>query len=215
MRRHPRSLWLSFSLVAAAACASSSSSSAPEAKTPATATGTGSSPSSAPPPAATAYQAPATPAATGLLPEGAPAPDLVSPAHDGTTVNLKAWKGHPVVVYFYPKDDTSGCTMEAKAFRDGIAEIKQAGGAIVGVSEDTMDSHKAFAQKYELNFPLVPDTDGKIADMFGVDHSKGFAKRVTFVIGADGKVFRVWPKVSVDGHAQEVIAAVKAAAGKG
>jgi len=145
----------------------------------------------------------------GLLAVGAEVPDVSAPAQDGKLVNLRALKGRPIVVYFYPKDDTTGCTIEAKGIRDQYAELSRRA-VVLGVSEDSLDSHKAFAAKYELPFPLLDDTSHALATAFGVPLSGGHAKRVTFVIDASGKVAKVFPDVNPDGHAAELIDALKA-----
>ncbi len=172
------------------------------------------SPSAAAPKPAgdTAQMKPAAPAPTPLA-EGAPAPDFKVPTSDGGTFELSAAKGKPVVVYFYPKDFTGGCTIEAQSFRDGQADFDKLGAKVVGISLDTMESHKGFAEKEKLQFALVADTSGEIASKYGVDTSGGYARRVTFVVGPDGKVFKVFPKVNVQGHEAEVLAAVKASMG--
>jgi len=156
------------------------------------------------------------PASTGtgvaqgtLLAVGADIPDVSARAQDGKLVNLRALKGKPVIVYFYPKDDTQGCTIEAKGIRDQYAELSRRA-VVLGVSEDSLDSHKAFAEKYELPFQLLDDTNHALASAFGVPLSSGKAKRVTFVIDAAGKVSKVFPNVSPDGHAAELIEALKA-----
>ncbi len=156
--------------------------------------------SSPKPPAA----APSEPLAAGTM-----APEFEAPAHDGTTVKLTALRGRPVVLYFYPKDDTPGCTAEAIAFRDDLPDLTQVGAQVVGVSLDDLDSHKAFAEKHQLTFPLVVDAGGKIARAYGVDTSRGVAKRTTFVIDKDGKIARTFADVKVQGHDDEVLAAVK------
>ena len=158
----------------------------------------------APAPVATAAAAGAT-----LLAVGADIPDLAAPAQDGKVVHLRELKGKPVIVYFYPKDDTPGCTIEAKGIRDQYAELN--GRAVVlGVSEDSLDSHKAFADKYALPFALLDDTSHALTTAFGVPVSSGHAKRVTFVIDAAGKVRKVFPDVNPDGHAGELLEALKA-----
>ena len=134
---------------------------------------------------------------------------MSAPAQDGTVVNLRALKGKPIVIYFYPKDDTPGCTVEAKGIRDQYAELSRRA-VVLGVSGDSLDSHKAFAAKYDLPFPLLDDTSHALALAFGVPLSSGHAKRVTFVIDASGKVSRVFPKVNPDGHAAELLEALKA-----
>ena len=136
-------------------------------------------------------------------------PDVAAPAHDGKLVRLRALKGKPLVVYFYPKDDTPGCTIEAKGIRDQYAELNRLA-VVLGVSEDSVDSHKAFATKYDLPFLLLDDTSHALASAFGVPLSSGHAKRVTFVIDASGKVNKVFPSVNPDGHAAELIEALKA-----
>jgi peroxiredoxin Q/BCP len=144
-----------------------------------------------------------------LLAIGADVPDVSAPAQDGKLVHLRALKGKPVIVYFYPKDDTQGCTIEAKGIRDQYAELSRLA-VVLGVSEDSLDSHKAFAEKYELPFQLLDDTSHALASAFGVPLSSGKAKRVTFVIDAAGKVRKVFPNVNPDGHAAELIDALKA-----
>lgn len=156
--------------------------------------------------------APAAAAATagqGLLAEGQEAPDFTAQAHDGTTIELGKLRGEPVVLYFYPKDETPGCTAEAQAFRDDQPELEKLNARVIGVSLDSLDSHKAFADNHELNFPLVADPGGEIATKYGVDTSRGVAARVTYVIDASGKIAKVYPKVQVQGHADEVLAVLQ------
>ena len=164
---------------------------------------------------------PAEPEATAVAPEGteqpAPtplaegteAPDFTAQAHDGSTVELAKLRGKPVVLYFYPKDETPGCTVEAQAFRDDLPELQKLDAHVIGVSMDNLESHKAFADNHKLNFPLISDADGAIAAKYGVDTSKGYTARVTFVIGPDGKIAKVYPAVQVQGHADEVLAALQ------
>ena len=135
---------------------------------------------------------------------------------DGTTVDLGA-PGQSLVLYFYPKDDTSGCTREAQDFTAMAADFASAGAKVVGVSRDEMKKHDKFIAKYDLAVPLVADTDGAISDAFGTWVQKSMygrkymgMERATFLIGADGTVIREWRKVKVPGHAAEVLAAVKA-----
>ena len=168
-------------------------------------------PASAALPAASSAVLPA-PAVTGtsaLLAVGAEVPDVSAAAQDGKVVHLRALKGKPVVVYFYPKDDTPGCTIEAKGIRDQYAELNRLA-VVLGVSEDSLDSHKAFASKYDLPFSLLDDSNHALASAFGVPLSSGHAKRVTFVIDASGKVSKVFPAVDPNGHAAELIEALKA-----
>lgn len=150
----------------------------------------------------------AAPAST-LLAEGQDAPDFTAQAHDGTTIELAKLRGEPVVLYFYPKDETPGCTAEAQAFRDEQPEFEKVKARVIGVSLDSLDSHKAFADNHQLNFPLVADPGGEIAARYGVDTSRGVAARVTYVIDANGKIAKVYPKVQVQGHADEVLAALQ------
>jgi peroxiredoxin Q/BCP len=154
--------------------------------------------------------APAATPAQGLLESGDEAPRIETVAHDGSAVKLADYRGKPVVVYFYPKDDTPGCTVEAQGFRDEWKGLTERGVVVLGVSTDDNASHKAFAEKYELPFKLLPDTDRKIATAFGVPVVNGHAKRVTFVIDKQGKIARVFPEVTPKGHADEVLAAVAA-----
>jgi peroxiredoxin Q/BCP len=155
--------------------------------------------------AASASQSAAEPS---LLAVGADVPDVSAVAQDGKTVKLRALKGKPVIVYFYPKDDTTGCTIEAKGIRDQYSELN--GRAVVlGVSTDTSESHKAFADKYNLPFQLLDDSSHALVTAFGVPVSSGHAKRVTFVIDGAGKVRKVFPNVNPDGHAAELLDALK------
>ena len=135
---------------------------------------------------------------------------------DGTTVDLGA-PGQSLVLYFYPKDDTSGCTREAQDFTSMAADFASAGAKVVGVSRDEMKKHDKFIAKYDLAVPLIADTDGAISDAFGTWVQKSMygrkymgMERATFLIGADGTVIREWRKVKVPGHAAEVLAAIKA-----
>jgi peroxiredoxin Q/BCP len=144
-----------------------------------------------------------------LLAVGAPAPAIRATAHDGSTVDLAASKGRWVVVYFYPKDETPGCIVEAEGFRDELPDLTSAGAQVIGVSMDSLDSHRAFAEARGLRFPLLADGDGAIAKAFGVSTANGYAERVTFVIGKDGAIARVFPRVKARGHAAEVLAALR------
>jgi peroxiredoxin Q/BCP len=151
-----------------------------------------------------------------MISEGDRAPNIDVTASDGSTINL-ASPGKPLVLYFYPKDDTSGCTREAQDFTSLAGDFAKAGAAIVGVSRDPMKKHEKFIDKYELKVPLASDEDGRISDAFGTWVQKSMygrkymgMERSTFLIGADGKVLREWRKVKVPGHAVEVLAAVRA-----
>jgi peroxiredoxin Q/BCP len=144
-----------------------------------------------------------------LLPVGAPAPGFAVTTHDGRHVALAELRGRWVALYFYPMDDTPGCTKEACGFRDAAQPLEDAGVVVLGVSEQGAASHAAFAQKYHLPFPLLPDEKGEIAGAYRVPVTIGLARRVTYLIGKDGHIARVWPSVSPTGHAQEILAAVK------
>ncbi|MEO7036456.1 MAG: peroxiredoxin [Polyangiaceae bacterium] len=172
---------------------------------------TGSAPAAsvAAPTAAAPLSATAADGAGALLAEGADVPDVSALAQDGKTVKLRALKGKPVVVYFYPKDDTPGCTIEAKGIRDQYAELNKLA-VVLGVSTDTSESHKAFADKFNLPFELLDDSSHALVTAFGVPVNSGHAKRVTFVIDGAGKVRKVFRNVNPDGHAAELIEALKA-----
>jgi peroxiredoxin Q/BCP len=146
---------------------------------------------------------------------GDKAPDFKLPADGGGEISLKELKGKPVVLYFYPKDDTPGCTMEAQAFAADHAKFKRKGAAIVGVSKDSVKRHDNFKAKYKLPFVLAADVDGKACEAYGVWVEKSLygrkymgIERATFLIDGKGKIARVWHKVKVKGHAEEVLAAV-------
>jgi peroxiredoxin Q/BCP len=144
----------------------------------------------------------------GLLAEGVAAPSFDSTAHTGEHVSLASLRGKPVVLYFYPKDDTSGCTKEASEIRDAWQEFQKAGAVVLGVSTDDAASHVAFADKYKLPFLLLPDTGGTIAKAYGVPLRLGMVKRVTFIIDRQGKIAKVFPDVNPAGHASEILAAL-------
>jgi peroxiredoxin Q/BCP len=135
---------------------------------------------------------------------GKPAPDFSATAQDGSTVHLGALKGKSVVLYFYPKDETPGCTKEACSFRDAWASIAKTGAVLIGVSADTTDSHKSFAAHYSLPFLLVTDADGSVGRLYGVPFH-GHHARQTFVIGPDGNVRKAYREVDVTLHAQQVL----------
>ena len=143
----------------------------------------------------------------GLLDVGTAAPAFAATTHDGRHVALADLRGRYVALYFYPKDDTPGCTKEACGFRDAAKPLEEAGVVVLGVSEQDAASHAAFAEKYHLPFPLLPDEHGEIAAAYHVPVTVGMAKRVTYLIGKDGRVARVWPSVTPTGHAQEILAA--------
>jgi len=148
---------------------------------------------------------------------GQPAPDLSLPTDGGGQISLADLKGGAVVLYFYPKDDTSGCTKEALAFKDALADFKAAGAVIVGVSKDPVAKHDRFKAKYDLPFVLASDADGDVCERYGVWKQKSMygktymgIERTTVLIDADGVVRQVWPKVKVPGHADAVLEAVRA-----
>ena len=144
----------------------------------------------------------------GLLPVGAPAPDLEGRDPSGKAVRLSTLRGSSAVVYFYPKDETPGCTTEACAFRDSFKRYEAAHVALFGVSRDSADSHAKFAAHHALPFALVSDEDGVVSRAYGVSSLLGMDSRVTFLVGPDGKVAHVWPKVDPGVHADEVLGAV-------
>jgi peroxiredoxin Q/BCP len=148
----------------------------------------------------------AAPAAGELAKVGADAPNIEAIAHTGDKVSLAALRGKPVVLYFYPKDDTPGCTKEACELRDAWTDLAKSGAVVLGVSTDGQESHVAFAQKYKLPFLLLPDEDQRICRAYGVPVRLGFAKRVTFIIDRSGKIARVFPDVTPTGHAAEILA---------
>lgn len=147
---------------------------------------------------------------------GKKAPAFTLTADDGRKVRLSDLKGSPVVLYFYPKDDTPGCTKEACAFRDGKAEMEKLGAIVLGVSPDTVASHVKFRDKYGLNFPLLADPDHAVAEKYGAWREKSMygkkfmgIQRSTYLIAADGQVAAVWPNVKVEGHDEQVLEAVR------
>ena len=153
-----------------------------------------------------------------MIDEGDKAPAMTITSSDGSSVNL-ASPGQPLVLYFYPKDDTSGCTREAQDFTALAGDFRKAGVKVIGVSRDSMKKHDKFIAKYGLAVPLASDEDGRISDAFGTWVQKSMygrkymgMERATYLIGADGKVLRSWRKVKVPNHAQEVLTAAKALA---
>lgn len=148
---------------------------------------------------------------------GQKAPAFTLSDDRGTRVRLSDLKGKPVVLYFYPRDDTPGCTKEACAFRDRYQEIEGLGVQLLGVSADSAESHLKFRDKYELPFPLLVDEQHQVCEKYGVWREKNMygkksmgIQRATYLIDADGRVAKVWKRVRVDGHDQQVIDAVKA-----
>jgi peroxiredoxin Q/BCP len=141
------------------------------------------------------------------LQEGSSAPDFTLKSTDGSTVQLSRFKGKKnVVVYFYPKDDTPGCTKEACSFRDDISLLLAKDTVVLGVSVDDNNSHKAFTEKFNLNFPLLSDIGGEISKAYDAFRpEKGNSARVTVIVDKDGKVKKVFPQVNPEGHSQEVL----------
>jgi len=152
-----------------------------------------------------------------MVKEGKAAPDFTLVSADGETVSLAGLRGRPVVLYFYPRDNTPGCTREACAFRDTMARIKKTGAVVLGVSPDSTASHDKFRREHRLNFPLLSDPDRKVAKKYGAFGEKVmYGRKVqgmirsTFIIDADGVVRKVFPRVKVDGHAEAVLGTLKA-----
>jgi thioredoxin-dependent peroxiredoxin len=149
------------------------------------------------------------------LKEGDPAPDFTAATQGGGKVSLADYKGRNVILYFYPKDDTPGCTKEACAFRDHYALFEQKGAVVLGVSTDPVKSHQKFVAKFHLPFTLLADDEKQIVQAYGVWGQKSFmgrkylgTHRVTFLIGPDGRIKKIWTKVKPEEHAQEVLAAL-------
>jgi thioredoxin-dependent peroxiredoxin len=150
-----------------------------------------------------------------MVEEGKPAPTFTLPSDSGKDVSLDSLRGQPVVLYFYPKDDTPGCTTQARGIRDAWAEFEQRGAVVVGVSPDSASSHAKFREKYGLPFTLLADEDHSVAEAYGVWVEKNMAgrkymgvERSTFVIDADGNVAKVMRRVKPDTHADAVLAAL-------
>lgn len=148
--------------------------------------------------------------------EGANAPAFTLTADDGQKVRLSELKGSPVVLYFYPKDDTPGCTKQACAFRDAESKLKKLGATVLGVSPDDVESHGKFRDKFSLNFPLLADPGHKVAEKYGAWREKNLygkksmgIQRSTFLIDPAGKVAKLWKRVKVDGHDEQVLAALE------
>lgn len=146
---------------------------------------------------------------------GSKAPAFSLQTNGGGSVSSAALKGKPYVLYFYPKADTSGCTKEAQAFQALQGSFRDKGVAVIGVSRDPVKALDKFAAKYGLEFPLASDAEGTLTDAYGVWVEKSMygrkymgIERSTFLVGADGKIAKMWPKVKIDGHAEEVLAAV-------
>jgi thioredoxin-dependent peroxiredoxin len=153
---------------------------------------------------------------TDWIEEGETAPDFTLKDDKGSDVRLSDFRGKPVVLYFYPKDDTPGCTKEACAFRDRRADLQERGAVVLGVSPDDVASHGEFRDKYSLNFPLLADDGHQVAERYGAWREKNFmgrksmgVQRSTFLIDREGKVAKAWKKVNVDGHDEQVLAALE------
>ena len=141
------------------------------------------------------------------LQAGSPAPDFKLKAVDGSTVELSSYKGKKnVIVYFYPKDDTPGCTKEACNFRDDISKILAKDAVVLGISTDNLESHDAFSKKFNLNFPLLTDADGAVSKAYDAfNPEKKMSRRVTAVIDKEGKIKKYFATVNPEGHSQEVL----------
>ncbi len=153
------------------------------------------------------------------LEAGQPAPDFEAPTQDGSTLRLSDYRGQWVALYFYPKDDTPGCTKQACSLRDGYRQLQDAGIAVIGVSEDDVDSHERFAEKYDLPFPLVADPEHEILNAYGVyGERKMYGKtfmgtaRTTYLIDPDGVIRHVFKRPKTDAHAEEILEKFEAAA---
>lgn len=150
------------------------------------------------------------------LKEGDKAPDFTIPADDGGEISMSKLKGKPVVLYFYPKDDTPGCTAEACSFRDNLPKFGKIEAGVIGISRDSVASHQKFKKKHELNFRLGSDDCGDVTEAYGVWVEKSMygrkymgIERATFLIDAKGVVRKIWRKVKVPGHSEEVLKALK------
>ena len=144
----------------------------------------------------------------GLVQPPAPAPTFSARDQEGKARTLAEFRGKPVVLFFYPKDGTPGCTKEACAFRDAWKRFEERGAVVVGVSRDSVEKHKAFASEHKLPFVLLSDEDGSVCAAFGVAQRLGMATRVTFLLDAEGKVARTFPDVDPAVHAEEVLGAL-------
>jgi len=146
------------------------------------------------------------------------APDFRLPSTRGKEISLKDFKGKDVILYFYPKDDTPGCTAEACSFRDHESDLTEEHAVVLGVSADPLESHEKFRGKYELNFPLLSDQTADVAKMYGVwkeknmyGHRKWGVARTTYWIGSDGRIKKIWKKIDTAKHAEDVLAELRAA----
>ncbi|MBI2104348.1 MAG: thioredoxin-dependent thiol peroxidase [Candidatus Omnitrophica bacterium] len=153
-----------------------------------------------------------------MLKPGDAAPPFSLQAGDGKTVVLSDFRGRKVVLYFYPKDDTPGCTREACGFRDALPRAARSGAVVLGVSRDPLPSHQRFAEKFRLTFPLLSDPDAAVCKAYGVYKQKSLygrtywgIERMTFLIDEEGRIARIFPHVKVDGHVDAVLQALKGA----
>jgi len=144
------------------------------------------------------------------LKEGDKAPEFALPSQDGNMIRLTDFRGKTVILYFYPKDDTPGCTKEACSFRDNVSRFKELKTEILGVSVDDAKSHKEFQRKYNLNFTLLADADKKVTKLYGLKNLLGLADRVTFVIDKEGVIRKIFPHVDVSHHSEELLEFVRA-----
>ncbi len=151
-----------------------------------------------------------------MVQEGDPAPDFRLSSDDGKTYTLKDFRGRKLVLYFYPKDDTPGCTREACSFRDNLARVRSLGAEVLGVSRDDLASHAKFRAKYDLSFPLLSDESGGVTEAYGVWKEKNLygrsflgIERTTFIIDERGRIAKVFPRVKVEGHTDQVLATLK------
>lgn len=151
------------------------------------------------------------------LQAGAAAPELQIPSDSGQVITLKQFRGKTVVLYFYPKDDTPGCTQESCDFRDNLRRLESEGAVVLGISKDSVESHQKFKGKFALPFPLLSDESGRVCEAYGVWKEKSMygrtymgIERSTFVIDGSGKLARIYPKVSVKGHVDQVIQDIRA-----
>jgi peroxiredoxin Q/BCP len=142
-----------------------------------------------------------------MLKVGSELPDIETIDHNGNKINLRDFIGKPIIIYFYPMDDTPGCTKEACSFRDNMHKFK--GVNVVGVSTQGVESHQKFIKNYNLNFTLITDEDKKVCKKFGVLKPSGFAKRTTFIFDEKGILRFVFPEVNPEGHAEEVLDKLK------
>ncbi len=150
-----------------------------------------------------------------MIEEGEKAPDFTLPSDEGEDVRLSDLRGKKVILYFYPKDDTPGCTTEACEFRDALPRFQKEGAVVLGVSPDSVEDHRGFKEKYDLTFPLLADEERSVAEAYGVWREKNVygkkkwgIERTTFLIGEDGAVRKVWKRVRPKGHAESVAEAV-------